>query len=248
MKRFKNILFVANSELKEGDALKRSVTLAEHNKAELTVVSIMEELPIDSSAEIQGISMTKLQDAILEKLQFQLEAMVSSLGKKRTPIKTKVLTGVAFLALIQEVLSNKIDLLIKTADEEGVVERLFGSSDMHLLRKCPCPVWLIQSSRQGNYQKIMVAIDFDPFDNKLKDDLLNHQLLVMSIALALSDFSELHIVHVWHAYGEQRMRSGLAYQPEAYVDAYVERMHAKHEGFLNELVAEVVNKVGNGMA
>ena len=48
----------------------------------------------------------------------------------------------------------------------------------------------------------MVAVDFDPFDHKLKDDLLNHQLLDMSIALALSDFGELHIVHVWHAYGE----------------------------------------------
>jgi nucleotide-binding universal stress UspA family protein len=174
--------------------------------------------------------------------------MVTSIGEKQIPIKIKVLTGVAFLALIQEVLNNKIDLLVKTAEEEGVIERLFGSSDMHILRKCPCPVWLIKSSRHGNYQKIMVAIDFDPFDYKLKDDLLNHQLIGMSIALTLSDFSELHIVHVWHAYGEQRMRSGLSWQPEAYVNAYVERMHAKHEGFLNGLVAEVVNKAGNEIA
>ena len=248
MKRFKNILFVTDSELKGGDAFERAVTLAEHNQARLTVVSIIEELPTDSSAEIQGISMIKLQDAILEQQQFQLEKMVTSFGEKQIPIKAKVLTGVAFLALIQEVLSNNIDLLVKTADEEGMIERLFGSSDMHLLRKCPCPVWLIKSSKQGNYQKIMVAIDFDPFAHKLKDDLFNHQLLDMSIALASSDFSELHIVHVWHAYGEQRMRSGLSWQPEAYVNAYVERMHTMHEGFLNELVAEVVNKAGKEIA
>ena len=248
MKRFNNILFVAASELKGDGAFERVVTLAEHNQAKLTVVSIIEDIPTDSSVEIQGISMIKLRDAILEKQQFRLEAMVRSIGEKQIPIKFKVLTGVAFLALIQEVLSNKIDLLVKTAEAEGVIERLLGSSDMHLLRKCPCPVWLIKSSGQGNYQKIMAAIDFDPFAHKLKDDLLNHQLLDMSIALALSDFSELHIVHVWRAYGEKRMRSGLSWQPEAYVDAYVERMHAKHEVFLNEFVAEVVNKAGNEAA
>jgi nucleotide-binding universal stress UspA family protein len=73
MKRFNNILFVADSELKGGDAFERAVTLAEHNQAKLTVVSIIEELPTDSNAEIQGISMIKLQNAILEKQQLQLE-------------------------------------------------------------------------------------------------------------------------------------------------------------------------------
>jgi universal stress protein E len=248
MKRFKNILFVADSELKGGSALEHVVTLAENNQARLTVVSIIEEPPTDSIEEIQGISMIELQKSILEKQQFQLKAMVTSIGEKQIPIKTKVLTGVAFLVLIQEILRQKIDLLVKTAEEEGVIERLFGSSDMRLLRKCPCPVWLIKSSKQINHQKIMVAIDFDPFSHKLKNDLLNYQLLDMSIALALSDFSELHIVHVWHAYGEERMRSGFSWQPEAYVNAYVERIHVKNEYFFNELVAEVVNKAGNEIA
>ena len=140
MKRFKNILFVADSELKGGDALERAVTLAEHNQAELTVVSFMDEFPTDVGVEIQGISMIKLRDTLLEKQQLLLETMVTSIGDKQIPIKTKVLTGVAFLAIIQEVLSNKNDLLVKTVEEEGVLEILFGSSDMHLLRKCPCPI------------------------------------------------------------------------------------------------------------
>ena len=42
--------------------------------------------------------------------------------------------------------------------------------------------------------------------------------------------------------------TGLAYQPKAYVDAYVERIHANHEVFLNKLIAEVFNKTGNEMA
>ena len=243
MKRFKNILFVADTELNGGDAFERAVTLAENNQAQLTVVSILEELPTPDSEDIQGISMSELQDAIMDKQQSQLDSMVSSMGKKNR-IRTKVLTGVAFLTLIREVLKQKIDLLIKTAEKEGIMNKLFGSSDMHLLRKCPCPVWLIKSTRQGHYRKIMAAVDFDPSENKPADDLINRQILEMSTALALSDFSELHIIHVWHAYGESSMRSGLAYQPEAYVDAYVDRIRAKHQHWLDTLVADIVTRGG----
>lgn len=241
MKRFKNILFVVDSELKGGDAFERAVMLAENNQAQLTVVSILEELPKWSGEEIQGMSLPELQDAIMDKSQLQLETMVSSMGKK-LQLKTKVLTRVAFLAIIREVLSQKIDLVIKTADEEGFMDKLFGSSDMHMLRKCPCPVWLIKPSRKGQYRKIMAAVDFDPFEDKSEDYVINKQILEMSKALALSDFSELHIIHVWHAYGESSMRSGFVHQPEAYIKGYVDRVHAKHQYLLDKLVSEIVDK------
>ena len=243
MKRFKNILFVADAELKGGDALDRAVTLAENNQAHLTVVSIIEDLPTRGSEEIQGISMSELHDAIIDKHQLQLEGLLSSISTK-IQISSKVLSGVTFLALIREVLSKKIDLLIKTVQEEELMEKLFGSSDMHLLRKCPCPVWLIKSSRQGHYKKIMAAIDFDPFNNKPEEDALNRRILQMSAALALSDFSELHIIHVWHAYGESSMRSGLAYQPAAYVDAYVDRIRTNHQHSLESLLADTLDQGG----
>ncbi|MFK5986019.1 MAG: universal stress protein [Pseudomonadota bacterium] len=245
MQQFKNILYVSNPELKDDDAFKRAVSLAEHNQAQLTVVSIMEESPSQSSMDIQGLSIPQLQDAIKEKQLLQLQAMVTSLDEKSFQLHCKVLTGVNFLSLIQEVLRQKYDLLIKTADDEGFFDKLFTSSDMHLLRKCPCPVWLIKASQRGHYQKIMAAVDFDPFVHKLDIDLLNKQILDTSLALALSDISELHIAHVWSAYGESSMRSGLAYQPVAYVDAYVERIRAKHQFVLDKLVADTLSKSNN---
>ena len=36
MRRFKNILFVADSELKDGDAFERAVSSAENNQVNLT--------------------------------------------------------------------------------------------------------------------------------------------------------------------------------------------------------------------
>ena len=243
MKRFKNILFVMDSELKGGDAFERAVSLAESNQARLTIVSIVDELPVQDNEKFQDISILEIQDSIISKHTMQLKNMLSSIETKIN-ISSKVLTGVDFLVLVQEVLKQNIDLLIKTADEEGIINRIFTSSDMHLLRKCPCPVWLIKASRKGHYKKIMAAVDFDPFNIKAEDEALNQQIIEMSGTLALSDFSELHIIHVWDAYGESSLRSGLAYQPEAYVNAYVERIRVKHHNLLTKLSADFVAKGG----
>jgi len=243
MKRFKNILFAMNSESNSGDAFERAVLLAESNQAQLTIVSIVDELPVQDNEEFQNISISEIQDSIIGKQTMQLKNMLSSIETK-IKISSKVLTGVDFLVLIQEVLKQNIDLLIKTADEEGIINRIFTSSDMHLLRKCPCPVWLMKASGKGHYKKIMAAVDFDPFNIKAEDEALNQQIIEMSGTLALSDFSELHIIHVWDAYGESSMRSGLAYQPEAYVNAYVERVRVKHHKLLTKLSADFVARGG----
>ena len=133
MQRFNHILCVVEPGATPKLAVERAVALAENNQAQLTVVSILEDLPVRSSEDIQGISMSELQAAIMAKQQLELERMVSSMGKNDL-IRTKVLTGVAFLALIREVLKQKIDLVIKSAEEkEGFMGKLFGSSDMHLL-------------------------------------------------------------------------------------------------------------------
>jgi hypothetical protein len=33
---------------------------------------------------------------------------------------------------------------------------------MHLLRKCPCPVWLMKGEPSASYRTILAAVDFDP--------------------------------------------------------------------------------------
>jgi universal stress protein E len=238
MKRFKNILFVADSEYNNNDSFERAVELATNNQAQLTIVSILEELPTHDSLDGYGLTIDELHNSIKNQYKTHLKTLIGS-SKHKIPITSKVLTGVAFIVLIQEVLNNQFDLLIKTAEEEGIIESLFGSSDMHLLRKCPCPVWLIKSSKQSHYQRIMVAIDFAPYDIQPKNEKLNQQLLEMSSVLALSDFSELHILHVWDAYGESVMRSGFGYQPIAYVKNYVENMRIKHALFLDILLDQL---------
>ena len=75
-------------------------------------------------------------------------------------IYTQVLTGIPFIEVINAVQRNGYDLLMKVARPSGkLAERLFGSSDMHLLRKCPCPVWIDRPDCAHPYQNILAAVD-----------------------------------------------------------------------------------------
>ena len=89
-------------------------------------------------------------------------------------------------------LRNGHDLVIKPAENPNYVERIFGSDDMQLLRKCPCPVWLMQPTEKSNYECIMAAVDFDTLEPETVGRGLNMEILERSSSLALSDFAALH--------------------------------------------------------
>jgi len=247
MKNFKNILFIVDEQMQCISAFERAVQLAENNQANLTVAAIVDDLPDNFQQKIHGISLAELNEPIKDERLKQIENLVAS-QQNKVKITIKLLTGKPFLAIIHEVLSQKMDLVIKTVDQETLMARLFGSSDMSLLRECPCPVWLLKTSNKGQYQKILVAVDFDPMSTEPENNKLNLQIMNIALSLALSEFSELHIVHIWSVYGESSLRTGFAKHPEADVNAYVDEARVKHETHLQKLISGVIDKAGKEVA
>src|SRR5690606_14135337 len=121
------------------------------------------------------------------------------------------------------------------AENPNWIERMFGSDDMHLLRKCPCPVWLTRPNEKSNYGCILAAVDFN-LDNTSNtvEQSLNQQILDLSSSLALSDLASLHLVHVWDAPAEMTVRSW-ADNPDEAGMAYVESERSRHESAFNRL-------------
>jgi universal stress protein E len=112
---------------------------------------------------------------------------------------------------------------------------LFGSTDMHLMRKSPCPVWIIKATEQQQFGRILAALDHDPED--AVTDVLNRQILEMSTSLALSEFSELHIVHAWRLACESFMRSPRMNPSHVDVDAMVAEKAEERRSWLENVVA-----------
>jgi len=246
MQRFKDIICVVAPGLEGEDALEHAVGLAGNNQARLTVVEVIDEIPPNTKLLDRILSPDDLQARMVEECRQKLEELISP-WRKSVDMQIKVFSGIPFLEIIKEVLRNDRDLVIKTAERGELLDRVFGSDDMHLLRKCPCPVWLIKPGSPKTYQRILAAVDVSedyPLEELNVKHLVNLQVLEMASSLALSEFAELHIVYAWHAIGESAMRGAFMTKPEDEIVKYVEEVRQKSKHSLNALMDEIIGKLG----
>ncbi|MDP1709053.1 MAG: universal stress protein [Gammaproteobacteria bacterium] len=245
MRQFKNILYVSEASVAQGPAITRAVSLAENNQADLTVIAVVPVVTASIGTPPGGPTSAKLQTAMVNKRREELESLIAPY-KQRLSIRLDVLVGKTFLEAIRAVMRNKHDLLIKPAENPNFIERLFGSDDMHLLRKCPCPVWLTRPEEKANYACILAAVDFNldmPDTSDTVDQNLNQKILALSSSLALSNFAALHLVHVWDAPAEMMVRSWSDNPDEAGM-AYVEGERSRHERDLSRLREQLRDRIG----
>lgn len=245
MQRFKDILCVLE-DVKAGKyVMERAVTLAENNQARLTVVDVVEHVTAGIGMPEGGPISVDLQAALVSAHEQGLETLVDPY-RKRTEIEARVLAGVPFLEIIREVLRSDHDLVIKVPETRDFLDRLFGSEDMHLLRKCPCPVWLIKPAKQKAYRRILAAVDVGdsyPPEELASRRALRWQILELASSLALSDFAELHVAHAWEPVAESALRGVLHTPEEKYID-YVEQERRDHAASLDGLMHDVTGDLG----
>jgi nucleotide-binding universal stress UspA family protein len=228
MQRFKNILFVTSPTTESESAFARAVRLARTNKATLTVVSVQREIERN---------MPSLQVAISRHQQDRLKELIRTVDTKGVKISTRAMIGTTFLEVIREVVAGSHDLLMKPAEGRGGMGRwLFGSTDWHLMRKCPCPVWIMKPSKRQKYSRLLAAVDPAPGDKANED--LNNLILSLATSLAAMEGSKLHIVHAWSVPNENLMRSGRARMSPAEVNRFVRETKEGHKDRLSELLAK----------
>jgi universal stress protein E len=99
-----------------------------------------------------------------------------------------------FEAIIQEILSDKHDLLLKMAHQHDKLEAvIFTPTDWHLLRKCPCPVWMVKDQPWPEGGKALVAVNLASEENY--HDALNEKLVKETLELADQvNHTEVHLV------------------------------------------------------
>jgi nucleotide-binding universal stress UspA family protein len=231
MKRFKNILYYADYEGAQEHALTRAVKLAKSNEASLTIIDIIEESEIAPDVDQQfgfDLNIMRSQQRFEE-----LEAMIEPYSDMDVAIIPKVVIGIPFIELVRSVLKHKYDLVIKTARlQQGFVDRIFGSCDMHLLRKCPCPVWVDGPKSVYPYKNIIAAVD--PSDENCHD--LNKLIMDLSTSLAKKESANLHIIHAWAMEGESLLRSPRAGLSKVELDILLSSAEHKHKEQLNNLL------------
>lgn len=241
MKRFSNILYVAGKGANEETAFKRAVDLAEANQAKLTVVAVFDDIGrLKPSMPIAN----NLIDDIVNQRRKEIHELINTVSDNSLQIEIKVFTGKAFIDIVQEVIKFKRDLLIKAIEQPlSFIETLLGNTDVKILRKCPCPVWLIKAKAQEGYKQILVGLSYEPENPENK--IINRQLLTMAGSLALAEFSELHIVHAWQLQHEVILRSTRSTYSKSDVDEMANEEKEVRRKWLNEIVYDSMSTIGS---
>lgn len=239
MKQFHKVLFVHEPGADSAQALDRAMRLARDNQATLTVVDVVELAAGGLGALPRGLTREGLLAAMVEEREEQLNQWLAPL-REHYAVTAEVLSGTPYLAIIRKVMREGFDVVIKPVQSGvGLKARLFGSTDLHLLRKCPVPVWLMKPTADGKLHKVLAAVDIGHDDEPGVPDALSLEIVDLASGVALTESSELHLVHAWQAMGEQTLRSGRGGYSLEELEAYVAEEHRRHQLWVEQLFSAV---------
>lgn len=121
-----------------------------------------------------------------------LEERAALLRARGLHVTTGALAGSGPEGIAREAARARSDLVVKRREHRGRVEVLLRRDcDRLLLRKCPCPLWLVEED-DPPAGPVLAAID--PADH---DGALDVTVLEAAAALADGIGADLHVVYAW---------------------------------------------------
>ena len=228
------------------DLLPRAAAAARGADSTLRVLLVPPELPdLARVARRTGVTPEALVAQRDEEARATVRAGLAGLDLPRPPI-LELRQGTLFLEVIREVETHRCDLLVKSAERRaGPAARRLGdafraSTDQHLLRKSPVPLWLVEPAGPPGPRCVLAAIDVDDGDSSEPETLagLNERILVQLLGLAMLGAREIHLVHAWDAPGEGMLRRCLPPgEVAAWVLDYLHEVERGHRRPLEDLAA-----------
>lgn len=242
MKRFNRMLYVTEPSVDQDAAIARAVAIAGDHQASLTVLAVVPDTKISRQA-LSAFFPDGLTNRIMAQEQQRLTDWVAPF-RDRLAIHTEVRCGRTFLEVIRTVLHGGYDLVLKPAEDPAWMDRLFGGDDMHLLRKCPCPVWMLKPGDDDKCHRVATAVDFAPNDLDAGEFELSLELLEIASAVAISDVSRLHLIHAWEA-PEAGFISSWADAPDKAEMQLLEGERERHRTATEILKQRLAERIGN---
>jgi nucleotide-binding universal stress UspA family protein len=195
MNILKKILFFADGAKGEKNALAKSIELAAHHGASLTVVDVVAE--VESNDVRLEETMKKLQNSLVDERAKALKTMLEQLDQHTLggSIEVLVLPGKDYIEIIRTVIKTPFDLLIKSANQHNVLSAtLFGDTDLNLMRKCPCPIWIIKPQAEKTISNVLAAIDLT---DTLETQQLASQVVELAANVAAQEKAQLQVMNAW---------------------------------------------------
>lgn len=200
MKRFKKILYILDEvSLNRQGSADKVAELARLNDARVTVL-IAEETKFfdDLSNKITG-RYEELRQAALAHHRERLDGFLAHERWQDIQVNPDYSESDDFIAIIRKVISESYDLVIKESTLEQGIDQL----SMRLVRKCPCPVWVMKYD-SSDFKRILAAVDIG--EDYPETEALNKKIVELTHSLAQREGGEAHYLHTWRLEYEVMLR------------------------------------------
>jgi nucleotide-binding universal stress UspA family protein len=235
VQRFHEILVLAPPDETTPQVVARAAELAERNRARLTLFDVVPGLNSRRSKVAHGDTTVDLQELLVETRRRELEELASRVMTVETRVAVEV--GVRFASIIQRVVRFDHDLVVGAPDRSREGLGLRGATTtLHLLRKCPVPVWVDDPTSWGR-RHIVVAVGRFEEDGSVGS--LNQMLLELGTSLARIQGGEVHLVHAWRLEGEHLLRNSKVRLKASEVDELVDQERSDAEAAFSHLLDSV---------
>jgi universal stress protein E len=230
---FKNVVIVCNPRTRDGDLIQRAIMLLKDSQAQLTVIDVVKNLPEDIYAFADGNKVRQLQESALLQRKTQLQSFLKPFKSRLRDINVKVMTGDASMEIVKEVVENGRDLVMLTTERQGPIgDRVLGVLSLHLIRRCPCPVWVVKPTGRSRYRSILAAVDFGDAGETAS---LNIKIIESALSIARQDKCGLHVLHACDFYLESLLKAHPLI-PNAEVERIAHEVWKKHREDFNKLL------------
>ncbi len=222
---FRSILVDIDATVPTHPALERAIRLARRSGARLTITDIL-TIP----AYVRRSLPAELEEEVISGRRQQLTRIADAVTGVRT--EAKLLIGRPGTVLVQEVLRSNHDLLMRShaRDTTSIGPRPFGAVDMELLRRCPCPVFLVRHGHVDPHPQIVAAVNAST--EEAAERALNVKIVELALLIAEHEGGVPILLQAWTPFAELLVRSHGA---DADVAAYVEDVRQRTAADLRQL-------------
>jgi universal stress protein E len=168
------------------EAIDQAVWLSQVNGAKLLFFAALNVSP-DALHQLREEEHSHVRRTVEELVNRVLAELVAQAGRQGVEASSQLVLGSAWLEIIRQVLRGRHDLLVVgTRDRSGLRRMLFGSTAIKLMRRCPCPVWVVKSGHAGRPLNTLIATALRPGASALR----------MGIAVGSKMLQPVHVLHV----------------------------------------------------
>lgn len=194
--------------------VKQALWLAGKTSARVTFFSVL-DLGLETVPQMEQADFHYLTTSAEQAAAKILRALVEQARAQGVEALDRMALGKGWLELVRQVLRDQHDLMmIGTRDRKGLERMLFGSTAIKVVRRCPCPVWVVKPDGEPNPLKILVASALDP---------VSESGLHLAAELAGVTPVEIHLLHAVDFPLDRRWSTGF---PDAKGEAYRCRIRA----------------------